>query len=68
MYELEPLQKRLADAPSVSLLAQLSGVSQKQIGRIKAGESSPSLKTAAALMDAMDRLAPRKRKPTAQAA
>lgn len=62
MYEIEPLQKRLAEAPSVRLVAQLSGVSEKQVHRIKSGENSPSLKTASALMAAMDRIAPSKRK------
>lgn len=62
MYEIEPLQRRLADAPSVLLVSQLSGVSSKQICRIKAGESSPSLRTAAAIMSALDRIEPHKRK------
>ncbi len=70
MYDIEPLQKRLSEAPSVRLVSQLSGVSSKQIQRIKDGENSPSLKTAAALMGAMDRIAPAKRKakPTKEAA
>jgi len=57
MYEIEPLQKRLTllSKPSeVRAVAALAGVSEKTVIRVKAGENSPSLKTASALMAAIE--------------
>lgn len=62
MYDITPLQKRLEQAPSLKLVAQVSGISTKQIQRIRDGHNSPSLKTAAAIMSAMDLIAPVKRR------
>lgn len=62
MYKLEPLQKRLSQAKNLREIAKRAGINEKTIQRIKTGENSPSLRTADAVMTAIDSIETERKK------
>lgn len=68
MFQIQHLQKRLAGDVNVRAIANLSGVSEKTIHRIKASESDTTFNTANKIIAALDKLYPVKRKAEKAAA
>lgn len=63
MYQIKQLKDRLADVKNVRSVAQLSGVSEKTIHRIKGGESDTTFTTANKIIAAVDVLYPLQKLP-----
>jgi len=68
MYQIQHLKNRLSDVQSVRAVAQLSGVSEKTIHRIKSGESDTTFGTANKIIAAVDELYPVGKQPRKQRA
>ena len=58
MYSIQPLQKRLSEAPNIRPLAVASGLSEKTIYRVAGGYTSITLKTANQILDALNLVYP----------
>lgn len=58
MYSIQPLQKRLSEAPNIRPLAVASGLSEKTIYRVAGGYTSITLKTANQILEALDLVYP----------